>query len=355
MSYTPVLLIERDPVARQALEGALLREGLQAHWARTSAEVEHALATARPSLAILNPRLAADDGWQVLRRLRRSEVPVIVMAPRPDPTTQRLALALGADDCVPASGGPGELATRARFVLQRRTGEHAPAPRFGPLTLAPEIGGVRVDGRTVRLTRSEYGLLAALMEAQGRVVPREQLVVRARAGARALPSARAVDAYVRSLRHKLGDDPVQPRLLLSVRGFGYRLAGDADSADASLPRAAFEALPDPTLVVDRQRRVRLLNRAATQLTGRAAAEVEDQMTCATLLRCAVVGPEETCPALAASSGASAAHAEVAICPSGEASAVDETVTRIEGAAGYLLMQLRDRRPLRADAASRATP
>lgn len=340
-SYGRVLVVERDLATKQALEAALMREGLQATWARTAVEVEAAVRAQRPCLAILNPRLAPEDGWQVLRRLRRYELPVIVATPRADPTIQRLALALGADDCVVVTNGATEVATRARFVLQRCAPASAPATAFGQVALAPEVGGARVEGRLVRLTRSEYALLAALVEAQGRVVSREQLVVRARAGARALPMARSVDAYVRSLRRKLGDDARQPRLLLAVRGFGYRLAGEPRPSDPSLAQAAFEALPEPTLVVDAERRVRLLNRAAEALVGRPAGAVVDHVTCGELLRCQVEAEDErSCPALEALAGDGPRQAEVTLCPGQTPQRIEETVIRLPSASGYLVMQLR---------------
>ncbi|MBI4492950.1 MAG: winged helix-turn-helix domain-containing protein [Chloroflexi bacterium] len=342
-AYGSVLLVERDPSARQALERALLREGLQTLWARSAAEAEAALATRHPCLVILNPRLAPEDGWQVYRQLRRFQVPVMLLAPRSDAALKRLALMLGADDCVAADSGPEEVATRARFVLQRAAREGAPAPTFGAIALDPALGGARVGGQAVRLTRSEYALLAALIEAQGRVIPREQLVVRARAHAGALPLARSVDGHVRALRRKLGDDPCRPRLLLSVRGFGYRLAMPGDQPSPPLAEAAFEALPDPVLVLDEQRCVKLLNRAAAALVGTPAEAVVDHLSCAALLRCQAGAPGPArCPGLAALAGGAPQRTELVVCPAGVPLVVEEAVVRLPGEPARLLLQLRER-------------
>lgn len=145
-------------------------------------------------------------------------------------------------------------------------------------------GVVRLDGREANVTRTECTLLDALLQAQGRVVSRDQLVQRARAEAGALPLSRSIDAHVRALRRKLGDDPRQPRLIESVRGFGYRLAALPAAPAEGLLKAAFDVLPTACLVVDRQRAVHIVNRRAESLLGLSRGVAATQ-TCAELLGC----------------------------------------------------------------------
>lgn len=341
-AYSSVLVVERDRLAKQALERALLREGLQTVWARTSAEAETALATRGPCLVILNPRMAPEDGWAVFRQLRRFQVPIIVVASKPDATIRRLALTLGADDCVVGEHGPEEVATRARFVLQRAPTDAATPTHSGELAIDAGFGGAHVGGRDISLTRTEYALLSALLEARGRVVPREQLVVRARAHASALPLARSIDAHVRALRRKLGDDPIHPCMLVSVRGFGYRLTVPTAPSATQLAAAAFDALLDPAFILDAHRRVKLLNHAAEALLGKSAEDVIDHLSCGVLLQCQASDSGPTiCPALAALGSTAPQRAQSIICLDETPRVVEETVTRLSGDPAHVLMQLRE--------------
>ncbi len=340
-AHPTVLLVERDPSIEQALERALQREGLDSIWARTSEDAEAALATRRPCLVILNPRLPPEDGWQVYRKLRRHAVPIMLVAPGRDPTLERMALTLGADDCVAGDAPAADIATRARFLLQRGGPAPPAALACGDLTLDLTTGQASVDHRNVALTRSEAAVLATLLEAQGGVVSREQLVLRARAQAGALPLARSVESHVRSLRSKLEADPARPTRILSVRGFGYRLAASAAPPRARLVEAAFEALPDPVLVVDAQQRVEVMNRAAEALVGQTADAVVGKLSCSALLGCQL-GPDRACPGLEALFGSGARSAEIAICPIGTTVHVEETASPLPGDPGHLLLLLRER-------------
>jgi DNA-binding winged helix-turn-helix (wHTH) protein len=205
-----------------------------------------------------------------------------------------------------------------RFVLQR-AGTETPAPlSFGEIVLEPNRGGAMVRGQLVPLTPTEHSLLRVLIEAQGRVVPREQLVVRSRAQAGALPLARSIEAHVRSLRRKLGDDPEAPRLVLTVRGFGYRLSPSTSAPAVDLVAATIQALGDPILVLDEQQRVKLMNPAAERLTGRSAAESINGLRCSALLQTTLV-----------------------LYPQDQPRLVDINASKLPGSSG-LLLQLRER-------------
>lgn len=342
-AYSSVLLVEGDPSAREALEHALLREGLEPICAEALSQAEALLATRRPRLIILDPRLAPDDGWSVLRRLRRHGGPLLLLVPQADAATTRLAFRLGADDCVALESGAGEVAARARFVLQRSAEDTPNAPAFGEIALDPALGAARVGGRTVALTRSEYYLLAALVEARGRVVSREQLVIRARAHAAALPLLRSVEAHVRSLRRKLGDDLQEPRLLLAVRGFGYRLASTSPAPATGFAEAAFQAMIEPAMVIDDQQRVKLMNQAAEALVGKPAEIVVEHLTCSDLLMCRAHNTGRPCPWLAAMESCRLQQAELVICPQGKFVAVQETITPLPGEPAHWLLEVQQRR------------
>ncbi len=335
-----MLLVERDPTAEEALERALQREGLSTIWARTAAEAEAAAASEQPCLVILNPRLAPDDGWLVYRSLRRRHIPIMLVTARREPGIERVALTLGADDCVAGTAGPDEVARRARFLLQRSPERAAEEPSFGDVTLDASTGSASVNGVRVVLTRTEYALLRALVEARGGVVSRDQLVLRARAHADALPLARSIETHIRSLRRKLGDDGRQPARLLAVRGFGYRLVAPRAVSFERLAVEALQALPDAILVVDGQQRVQLMNHAAEVLVGQSAEAVVGRLSCGVLLRCQL--REEygaTCCGLAALADGAPHSGSVLVCPLGHTIQLRETSVPLSPTAGHVLLRL----------------
>ena len=334
--YGRVLLVERDEAGKQALERALLREGLQTLWARSSGEAELMLSARQPGLIVLNPRLPPEDGWQVYRQLQRYDVPIVVLASSAAPAVQRVAFALGAAACVAQADSPKDIAARVRQILgQAPTSLRAPLAYAG-IKLDPAEGRVRIGGQTAHLTPSECAVLGALIEARGRVVPRDRLVHRARAEAGALPLARSIDAHVRALRRKLGDNQRWPVLIESVRGFGYRLAAAEGPARDGLIEAAFAALPEAAFIVDRHGQVKLMNHMAESLVGVPEAQATD-CTCAELLHCQATALNN-CPALHGGPGRPFEHR---ICPQNTPLMVKETVVSLPGAADHFLLELRE--------------
>ena len=104
-----VLLVERDLPERAAIEQALLREGLETLTARRLSEAQAALTSHSVCLILLSPRLAPEDGWQVFRQLRGAGLPLVVLVPDGAQDSMRLALALGADDCISDRASPAEI------------------------------------------------------------------------------------------------------------------------------------------------------------------------------------------------------------------------------------------------------
>jgi two-component system, OmpR family, response regulator RegX3 len=137
-----------------------------------------------------------------------------------------LGLEAGADDYVTKPFGLAELRSRIRAVL-RRAGTRAMGDEIvtvGPLKLDHARREVTVRGEPAKLTFSEFELLACLMAEPGRLFNRQELL-RAIWGDSAYRDPRAIDVHVRHLREKLEAAPEDPRLLLTVRGAGYRIAG----------------------------------------------------------------------------------------------------------------------------------
>ena len=191
-----------------------------------AADGQTALIQARreqPDLIVLDLGLPGLDGIEVTRTLRRERAtPIIMLTARIEDTDKIVGLELGADDYITKPFNPRELVARVRSVL-RRTGSAAPAPavlRAGEMVL--DTGGhqATLDGRTP----TEFELLAVLLQNPGRVFTRLELLDRVQGDAYE-GYERTIDAHIKNLRAKLGDDPRRPRFIQTVFGIGYKLGG----------------------------------------------------------------------------------------------------------------------------------
>jgi len=185
----------------------------------------------RYDAVLLDLMLPGKDGLEVCREIRaRSDVPIIVLTARGEEADRVMGLELGADDYLAKPFSPRELLARIRAIVRRAKGRAGPAKdlvRVGTLVVDPAARSVRRAGREVALTGYEFTLLEALARRAGRVLSREQLMELARGSAEEAFD-RSIDVHVSRLRQKLGDDPKRPRLIKTVRGVGYVLAGEAE-------------------------------------------------------------------------------------------------------------------------------
>jgi two-component system, OmpR family, phosphate regulon response regulator PhoB len=223
---------ERDTAALVAYH--LTREGYRVRTAEAGREALAALGAEKPDLMILDLMLPGFSGYEVLQEMRRrpelAEVAVVILTSRRDEVDRVQGLELGADDYVTKPFSPRELVLRVGAVLRR---VQAPAVedggrtlRAGSLVVDLNALGVTVDGYPLELTPTEYRLLVTLLERRGRVQTRQQLLESAW-DIHARIETRTVDMHVQRLRAKLGD---HGSLIETVRGFGYRFRGRADTA-----------------------------------------------------------------------------------------------------------------------------
>jgi two-component system, OmpR family, KDP operon response regulator KdpE len=221
---TTALVIDDEVQIRR-----LLRVSLEAHDYRVveAASGNEGLVQAaqcRPDVVILDLGLPDLDGVTVLKRLREwSQVPVVVLSVRDREEDKVAALDHGADDYVTKPFSTGELLARLR-VAQR----HAqPAPeltvfRSGPLEVDLVRRAVKVNGREVRLTATEYSLLQRFVRHAGRVLTHQHLL-REVWGPSYVGQTHYLRVYVARLREKIETNPAQPQLLVTEPGVGYRL------------------------------------------------------------------------------------------------------------------------------------
>jgi two-component system OmpR family response regulator len=180
---------------------------------------------------LLDLMLPGKDGLEVCREVRaRSDVPIIVLTARGEEADRVMGLELGADDYLSKPFSPRELLARIRAVVRRAKGRAGPSRdvvRVGQLAVDPAAHRATLAGKEVFLTGYEFALLLALARRAGRVLSREQLMELARGSAEDAFD-RSIDVHVSRLRQKLGDDPKHPRLIKTVRGAGYVLAGEGE-------------------------------------------------------------------------------------------------------------------------------
>ena len=224
-----ILVAEDDRKQAELIRLYLEREGhsvMVVHDGRTALE---RIREVDPDLVVLDVMMPRMDGLDVLRILRTErQTPVVVVTARSTEDDVLLGLDLGADDYVTKPFSPRELAARVRAVLRRGDGAAAAPPDIiGPIEIDRQRHEVRIHGEPVDLTPREFAILDALASSPGRAFTRRQLCERA-FGFDYCGLERTVDAHVVKLRRKLGDDSSEPRLVVTVRGVGYRMADDLD-------------------------------------------------------------------------------------------------------------------------------
>jgi DNA-binding response OmpR family regulator len=180
-------------------------------------------------LVLLDLRLPDMSGFEVCRALRAmSIVPIIMVTAQTASEDMVAGLEAGADDYVTKPIVPKELAARIRAHLRRvqlqsSLGPQSPGEMFGDVELRRDQGLVFKAGREVALTKTEFNLLCEFADHPNAVLSRDQLLERVW-GYDYLGDSRLVDAHVHRLRVKIEDQPDDPKLILTVRGIGYRLS-----------------------------------------------------------------------------------------------------------------------------------
>jgi two-component system, OmpR family, phosphate regulon response regulator PhoB len=224
-----VLIVEDEPDIRDLIVFHLEREGYQVVKARSGADALRQAQASPPDLVLLDLMLPEMDGLEVCRRLRQNPatqaVPIVMLTARGDEVDRVLGLEMGADDYVVKPFSPRELVARIRAVLRRTRPAPGTAPiTVGRLSIDPAAHTVTVGDTPVSLTRREFDLLRALVEARGRVLSREYLLdhVWGYTAAEEIES-RTVDVHVRRLRQKLGPEGQR---IGTVTGVGYRLEAE---------------------------------------------------------------------------------------------------------------------------------
>lgn len=217
-----LLIAEDDAGSRELLRRFLESRGHEVIAVANGAEVLEQFEAGGADLLLLDVMMPRLDGWAVLEEIRqRSSVPVIMVTVK-DSTEEKIkGLQLGADDYVTKPFDLRELEARIAAVMRRV----APGPliELGPLRIDDEKKEVRIQGRPVELSPKEYDLLRLLASRPGKVFSHREILGKIWTGSD-FASSEDVKKYIYLLRNKIEEDPEQPKIILTSRGFGYKLA-----------------------------------------------------------------------------------------------------------------------------------
>lgn len=231
-----VLVVDDNPAMRQVITSYLEQNRCLAVGATGLEDVAQQVGSGQFSLVILDVHLGERDGFDILRQIRaRSDVPVIMITgERKDDVDRVVGLELGADDYLTKPFNLRELLARARAILRRQ--------EMGRQITGPVVrGGYRFEGWELRrktrtltdpggqevpLTKSEYALLVAFLEAPGRPLTREHLLQSTRTHEDIFD--RSIDVQVLRLRRKLETEPTMPVMIRTERGIGYAFTAQVE-------------------------------------------------------------------------------------------------------------------------------
>ena len=239
MSRGRVLVVDDEQHIRRAVGRALTARGYQVQLATDGEEALTAAAAFPPDLVVLDLNLPTLDGLSVCRQLRGwSSVPILVLSVREEEPDKVAALDLGADDYLTKPFGIDELMARVRALLRRAGAQGAPRPvrfRADELEIDLDARSVTRSGVEVRLTKTEWALLAELGQHPGKLLTHRWLLERVW-GPGYAGDVDVLRVFISQLRKKLEQDPGRPKLIATDPGIGYRwLLRPADESGQLAP------------------------------------------------------------------------------------------------------------------------
>jgi two-component system response regulator RstA len=229
-----ILIVEDDQrladLTREYLEGNGLQVAIESDGGQAVARI----LKERPDLVVLDLMLPGEDGLSICRKLRgRYEGPILMLTARTDDMDQVLGLELGADDYVCKPVRPRVLLARIRALLRRSeavvetpVAENQRRLEFGPLVIDNAMREAWLNERSIELTSAEFDLLWLLAVNAGRILSREEIFNSLR-GIEYDGQDRSIDVRISRIRPKIGDDPMHPRLIKTVRSKGYLFVREA--------------------------------------------------------------------------------------------------------------------------------
>lgn len=223
-----ILVVEDELLTRRTLQDLLQREGFVVTTAGSVAEALGEVNRRAYDLVLLDIVLPDGDGLTACRRIReRQTMPIVFLSTKRQLEDRVNGLETGADDYIVKPFEPAEMIARVRAQLRRSQklsgATAANLIHLGRITIDASLQDALIDGAPAGLTQKEFQLLHLLATRSGKAVSRDFLIERLWADEE-LASDKNVAVYIRRIRQKIERDPDEPEVLLTVRGFGYRVA-----------------------------------------------------------------------------------------------------------------------------------
>jgi two-component system, OmpR family, response regulator RegX3 len=223
-----ILVVDDETPILEAVSYSLRKEGFKVSVAMNAEACMRVFRDEQPDLIILDVMLPSASGFQVCKKIRSSsDTQIILLTARAEELDKVMGLELGAVDYITKPFSVRELLARVKAVLRRGNEESTTSTiQIGDLVIDEARHEVLSRGEKVELSPKEFALLSFLARSPGIVFNRQTLLDRVW-GADAYVDERTIDVHIRWLRSKLEMDAAEPKLLVTVRGLGYKLIGDA--------------------------------------------------------------------------------------------------------------------------------
>ena len=218
-----ILVVDDKPNVRSLLKDHLTKEGFRVITAKDGREALFSARKEKPDLILLDLMMPEMGGYEFIRNFRKEyDAPIIILTAKIEETDKVLGLELGADDYVTKPFGMRELTARINALLRR-----VESPKNKPLILS--VSDIRVDlnshtvrvrGKRINLTPSEFDLLYILMSSPERVYSRSDLLIEMQ-GSTFEGVERTIDVHIRNLRLKIEEEPSNPHFIKTIFGVGY--------------------------------------------------------------------------------------------------------------------------------------
>jgi two-component system alkaline phosphatase synthesis response regulator PhoP len=221
-----ILVVDDDKEVVRLMRAYLEQAGYEVLVAYDGETAVHNLRREKPDLLLLDLMLPDRDGWDITRLVRSDPalayIPIIMLTARVEDTDKIIGLEIGADDYVTKPYNPREVVARVRARLRNPGVQQPQMLGVGELEMDVDRREVRVDGRNVELTPTEFNLLHVLLSRAGYVLTRSELISKG-LGVDYEGLERTLDSHMRNLRHKIEPESTKPTYIHTVYGVGYRL------------------------------------------------------------------------------------------------------------------------------------
>ena len=225
-----VLVVDDEPAVVEILLRYLRDDSFNVVYAQDGPAAIELFERHRPDLVVLDVNLPGFPGTEVLRRMRSvRNVPIIMLTGRADEIDRVVGLELGADDYVSKPFSPREVVARVKTVLRRNERQEVASSRherrIGAMAVDPVAREVRIDGKLVTLTPTQFKILDVLCSHVGQTLTRDQLLEHVTADGDVFD--RTIDRHIANLRLRVEADPSNPRYIVTVLGVGYKMVNPA--------------------------------------------------------------------------------------------------------------------------------